>query len=176
MKLVLLFSLAVAALGFSPSSMRVRSKTTSLLAASSFGRRDGWSDKPSYKPRSTTPVADKKVGPLQRALMDDVMIDPNYFLTWAFAILGGVIMWYHPCKSRRKTSESFFCRHQAVFSYPVSLSLSLQLPRMVLFLSLALLAVPSTFSLLLCFGCRRVVFVASLRKTALSFTTSRALT
>lgn len=29
--------------------------------------------------------------------MKDVMIDPNYFLTWAMALLGPLIIWYHPC-------------------------------------------------------------------------------
>jgi hypothetical protein len=33
-----------------------------------------------------------------RSKMDDVMLDPNYFLTFAVAALGPLIMWYHPCK------------------------------------------------------------------------------
>ncbi|KAL7574932.1 hypothetical protein ACA910_010758 [Epithemia clementina (nom. ined.)] len=97
MKLTLVVALTFAFLadGFSPSTMKGR---VSSSIDSAFPERptDGWSDKPAYKPRSTIPVAKNKVGWIQRQMMDDVMIDPDYFLTVATALLCPLIIWYHP--------------------------------------------------------------------------------
>lgn len=80
----------------------VEEKQTILHAASGYGPRRGpkndWVGKPLYSPRSIKPVASNKVLPIQRAMMEDVMIDPNYSLVWATFLLGPLIIWYHPCK------------------------------------------------------------------------------
>lgn len=75
------------------------------MAASSIGpnssnnnksKNDGWTGKPGYVAKSVEPVADKNVSMLQRMAMQDVMVEPNYFLTWAVALLCPLIIWYHP--------------------------------------------------------------------------------
>ena len=60
---------------------------------------DVWSTPPlSEHRRQTKPVADQNVNWLQRQTMGDVMIDPDYFLTFSIAALCPLIIWYHPCK------------------------------------------------------------------------------
>jgi hypothetical protein len=63
---------------------------------------DSWSNKPLYFPESTTPVAARKVSKFERMRMSDVVIPPNFFLAYAVALLGPLIMWYHPCKKKQK--------------------------------------------------------------------------
>jgi len=101
MKLSLLFlSLAGTASAFVTAPARV--VTTSLSAAATgddFNKKpNDWTGYPLTEKKSTAPVASRKVTPAQRAKMADVMIDPNYFITFAVAALGPLIMWYHPCK------------------------------------------------------------------------------
>jgi hypothetical protein len=106
MKLLFRCTAAVALLGglasgFSASSVKrnARLSTTSsiLEASSSLPPLDGWSDKPAFERRSTTPVPVKKVGWMEKKTMEDVMIDPDYFLAAAVALLCPLIIWYHPC-------------------------------------------------------------------------------
>jgi hypothetical protein len=35
---------------------------------------------------------------IQNLARTDVVLDPDYSLTWSMALLGGLIIWYHPCK------------------------------------------------------------------------------
>lgn len=68
------------------------------MAASSIGPqkpKDGWTGKPGYVSKSA-PVIEKKVSKLDRMMMKDVMIEPNYFLSWSVALLCPLIIWYHP--------------------------------------------------------------------------------
>jgi hypothetical protein len=69
-----------------------------------FRKKDDWSTKPLYEPKSTTPVAHHKVTKRELAKMSNVVISPDYTLTWAVALLGPLIMWYHPCKSLKHLS------------------------------------------------------------------------
>lgn len=103
MKVTLLLVVALMAsmvAGFSPSSSSSTKQgiatTTSIGVAFQERPSDGWSDKPAYKPKSTTPVAKKNVGWLQRQVMEDVMIEPDYFLAISTALLCPLIIWYHP--------------------------------------------------------------------------------
>ena len=53
---------------------------------------------PIFEKKSTTPVAARKVNPIDRMRMKDVVIPPNFFLGWSVAALGPLIAWYHPRK------------------------------------------------------------------------------
>lgn len=57
---------------------------------------DNWSNKPSHVHESTTPVADPKFSRLGRMMMKDAVLPPNFSLTWTFALLGPLIISYHP--------------------------------------------------------------------------------
>jgi hypothetical protein len=99
MKAVLILSLLTAASAFTataPTSSRVQS--VALRVVSTPDGFDNWSEKPLYVPESTTPVAARKVSKFERMRMKDVVIRPDYFLSWAVLLLGPLIMWYHPCK------------------------------------------------------------------------------
>jgi len=104
--LVTLALLSSTVSAFVPSTFVASSPTTTTdkgLSASTTGgnfRKDDWTGYPTGMERkSTKPVAaSKKVSNFARSRMDDVMIDPNYFLTLAVAALGPLIIWYHPCK------------------------------------------------------------------------------
>jgi hypothetical protein len=100
-KIVFILSLSLAAVsGFSPSTMEARTRQTSLhMVASSTGPsnlNDGWTGKPGYVRKSTPSIADKKISKVERMAKSDVMVDPNYFLSWAVALLCPLIIWYHP--------------------------------------------------------------------------------
>lgn len=69
--------------------------------------KDSWSDKPLHRSESTTPVAERKVSKRERAAMSDVVIPPDYTLAYATALLGPLIMWYHPCESPSITTRRF---------------------------------------------------------------------
>ena len=100
MKLAILFSLLTSTYAFVAAPPRL-TRSTTLSAASSIGnprRKDDWSDKPISERKSTKPVPTKKVNAIQRRMMKDVILDPDYFLTWAVGLLGPLILWYHPCK------------------------------------------------------------------------------
>ena len=58
---------------------------------------DAWSNKPLHKHETTTPVADPKFSRLGRMMMKDVVLPPDYSLTWSLALLGPLIISYHPC-------------------------------------------------------------------------------
>lgn len=139
MKLLLLFTLTTMAAGFSPDpavvSTRTSNKmTTTVLRMSSSSsvsqqpprssKKDDWSNKPRYQQKSTKPVAVKKVGWLQKQSIPDTMIQPNYFLTWAFALLGPLIIWYHPCKFIRSSPSEV----TVIFQHKPPLSLFPPLP------------------------------------------------
>lgn len=100
--LTLLAASAVSA--FAPMTATTVTKASSELymSASSIGPNkkssDGFTGRPGYVAKSMEPVADKQVSKLQRMTMKDVMIEPNYFLTWAVTLLCPLIIWYHPCK------------------------------------------------------------------------------
>jgi Protein of unknown function (DUF3119) len=106
MVMIKLFILAVASTllvgndvaAFSPS---VKRGASSLPMASTVGVNDGAyrNKKPFSTPKSTTPVPAKKVNWIQKQMLSDVMIDPDFSLTWTVALLGPLIWWYHPCES-----------------------------------------------------------------------------
>ena len=86
-----------AAAAFAPAThpLAFKPATLSLSSISPDGFRR---NKPLYKPKDTTPVPVHNVNFLQRALIGDVVLDPDYTLTWSLALLGGLIILYHPCK------------------------------------------------------------------------------
>jgi hypothetical protein len=99
MKWLYLVSLAGTAGAFSTRPRR--STTTSLQMASTSlpPKLPEWSEKPILRKgeKKTTPVAsERKLSMAQIRKMGDVMIDPDYFLTWAVALLCPLIIWYHP--------------------------------------------------------------------------------
>jgi len=57
---------------------------------------DNWSNKQLHVRESSIPVADPKFSRLGRMMMKDVVLPPDYSLTWALALLGPLIMSYHP--------------------------------------------------------------------------------
>eukprot|EP00539_Tryblionella_compressa_P016742 CAMPEP_0178847390 /NCGR_PEP_ID=MMETSP0746-20121128/18637_1 /TAXON_ID=913974 /ORGANISM="Nitzschia punctata, Strain CCMP561" /LENGTH=248 /DNA_ID=CAMNT_0020512033 /DNA_START=82 /DNA_END=825 /DNA_ORIENTATION=+ len=96
MKVALLLSLCAASSAFVAVPSRSALKTTSLNVASTPENLDSWSDKPLYVPQSTKPVAARKVSKWERMTMADTVIPPNFSLAAAVALLGPLIMWYHP--------------------------------------------------------------------------------
>jgi hypothetical protein len=60
--------------------------------------KDDWSDKPIPRRRTTKPVPARVVSTRTKRAMADAVVSPNFYLAWAFAILGAVILWYHPGK------------------------------------------------------------------------------
>ncbi len=99
---LLLLSLTSTVSAFNLAPVESVSKTA--LSAASTGnnfnkRPNDWTGYALSEKTSTTPVSARKVSPFQRTMMADVMIEPNYFLTWAVAALCPLIIWYHPCKS-----------------------------------------------------------------------------
>jgi hypothetical protein len=107
MKLLLLFSLSTLAASFSPAPALTLRKALSLSMVSSGIRgpssirrpaKDDWSDKPIPPRRATKPVPVRDVSWAQKKSLPNATISPNFYLTWCFAILGGVILWYHPGK------------------------------------------------------------------------------
>jgi hypothetical protein len=103
MKLLLLAAAAIASSSaFAPLQPATRQqKAFQLEAASSLrpeGKRNDW-DKPGYKKESTTPVpSPNALSKQELASMPEVMLDADYFLTIGVALLGPLIIWYHPCE------------------------------------------------------------------------------
>jgi hypothetical protein len=98
---LLLLSMCVGTSAFvaKPGSPTVSSAVTSLEVASIPPEDlDNWSNKPLHVHKSTTPVADPKFNMLGRMMMKDVVLPPNYSLTWVLALCGPLIMAYHPCR------------------------------------------------------------------------------
>jgi hypothetical protein len=90
----------------SPSTTTSRLVTDLRMSASSFDPKpnDGWTGKPGYVPKSAESVpSTKQLSKWERMTMEDVMVDPNYYLTYAVALLGPLIMWYHPCTYHYQT-------------------------------------------------------------------------
>mmetsp|Transcript_25090 Transcript_25090/g.59604 ORF Transcript_25090/g.59604 Transcript_25090/m.59604 type:complete len:271 (+) Transcript_25090:165-977(+) len=96
----ILVALASTTSAFAPAASLHRATKTALNVASTPGDfqnpKDDWSNKPLHTPTSTTPVADKKVSKWERSMMPNFVVSPDYTLTWAVALLGPLIMWYHP--------------------------------------------------------------------------------
>lgn len=81
---------------FCPSNTPVR-KTSLNVASVPPEDLDSWSNKPLNSHEKTTPVADPKFNAFNRMMMKDVVLSPDYSLTWAVALCGPLIMAYHPC-------------------------------------------------------------------------------
>lgn len=93
----LLFALCVGtSRAFCPSNTPVR-KTSLNVASVPPEDLDSWSNKPLNSHETTTPVADPKFNAFNRMMMKDVVLSPDYSLTWAVALCGPLIMAYHPC-------------------------------------------------------------------------------
>jgi hypothetical protein len=97
MKIALFLSLCTVVSAFT-ATKRTALSTSSLNVASTPDKMDQWSNYPLHVPESTTPVAARKVSKWERMTMADVVIPPDFSLSWAVAILGPLIMWYHPCE------------------------------------------------------------------------------
>jgi hypothetical protein len=113
--LVHLLLAAASVAGFSPSpSTAIRRGTTALGVAGGYRNNNGpnkqptiaaqddkeyWAGMPLHrrKEHSTKPVSDRAVTANDRRKIEDVMIREDYWLTWAMAMLGPLIIWYHPC-------------------------------------------------------------------------------
>jgi len=80
---------------FAPSQIKARS-TSLNIASIPPEDLDSWSNKPLNQHEETTPVRDPKFNPISRMMMKDVVLPPDYSLTWALALLGPLIMAYHP--------------------------------------------------------------------------------
>ena len=90
MKGLLLLLFAVGAAGFSPSTVARKQTPLQLQAAT------GVPGTPRLE--STKPVAVRPVSKFERMRMKNVMLDPDYTLTWSVAALCPLILFYHPCK------------------------------------------------------------------------------
>jgi hypothetical protein len=97
---LLLLSLASTASAFQLAPTRVATISPFFASATDDDdlKPNDWTGYPVGDKRSTMPISARKINPFQRATMQDVMIDPNFTLAVAFAALGPLIMWYHPCK------------------------------------------------------------------------------
>ena len=89
---------SASAFTFRPSVKKVSSLSMATTIDKFGGKHDGYSDKPLYTPKSTTPEPVRKVSWFQKQSLPDVIIEPSFFLTYAVALLGPLILWYHPCK------------------------------------------------------------------------------
>lgn len=101
MKLLISVSLLAGCNGFvvSPASQAKTALNVATQPPIGNGKTwDDWSKKPIPPRESTTPVAKKNVSKMERAMMKDRVIEPNFYLAAAVALLGPLIAWYHPCK------------------------------------------------------------------------------
>jgi hypothetical protein len=77
---------------FAPSPITKQSTT---LHISSVPEDPFWG----VAPKANNKAISIKVGDkLQKLKKEDVVIDPDYYLTWCFALVGALITWYHPRK------------------------------------------------------------------------------
>jgi len=97
MKVSVLLSCFASAAAFAPSAPQWGLAKASPIVMADAARRGGDEsfrnqviNKPSSKRKTTLAFGKKKV--------DDVILDPDFTLTWQFAMLGCVILLYHPCK------------------------------------------------------------------------------
>lgn len=187
MKTFFCISLLLAgASAFVPLSQTTRRVAAAVNAASTRATND-WSDRPIYTTVSTEPVAAKQVSWLERQGMANVMLDPNYFLTWAVALLGPLIIWYHRtylylvlCLRRPRVIKLAFSDVALslllIFTHDMFPYHLLQLrPPTELPPSLVSAVVLFIFSLPPYSGSKPVASAASLRRIPLSSTTSRDL-
>jgi hypothetical protein len=146
MKAVILLALAsllsashgfVATTGFAHPAT-ITTSTTSLNVAGGLhndnrkvgsaaqDRKGYWGDMPLKQQRdkqyreSPSVPAIKAVSPSDVRRMDDVMINEDYWLTWAMAMLGPLIIWYHPCECEYRGVGLGYCKFVLVI---VSLTL-----------------------------------------------------
>jgi len=97
-------------------ALTTSSATTTTLDVASLNKPnsdglDSWSGKPLNTHESTTPVTDPKFSKRNRMMMKDVVLPPSFSLTWAVALLGPLIMSYHPCKYFiYRIRDRFLCR------------------------------------------------------------------
>ncbi|MGK3749949.1 MAG: hypothetical protein ACI8RD_002247 [Bacillariaceae sp.] len=103
----------------SPNIVSASSSVTTTLNAISTppNNSDDWSEKRLYVRESTTPVADPKFSRLQRMMMKDVVIPADFSLTWAVALLGPLIMSYHPCKYSQYFNITCYANTTFIFSF-----------------------------------------------------------
>jgi len=100
MKLTLLIATVALFAGTSAFSPQNLVKQSTKLHKSTVSG-DSWTGKGRFGTTNNKGVT-KKVDPikpgnrLQRKKMEDVIIDPDYYLTWSFALVGALITWYHP--------------------------------------------------------------------------------
>jgi hypothetical protein len=105
MKLTLLIATVALFAGTSAFSPQNLVKQSTKLHKSTVSG-DSWTGKGRFGTTNNKGVT-KKVDPikpgnrLQRKKMEDVIIDPDYYLTWSFALVGALITWYHPGESFR---------------------------------------------------------------------------
>jgi hypothetical protein len=109
--LALILSAALSVKGFSPLTINARRASARMAAFSVGGDQkkepNDWAGKPLYKTKSTVPITDQKVSWLEKQSMGDVMLEPDYVLTWVFGLLGPLIIWYHTCKLKPYAFVSF---------------------------------------------------------------------
>ena len=95
MKLLISLALLAAAQGFTVApSGRV---ATHLNVATP--PLEDWANKPIPPRASTEPVPVKQVSKMERKMIKDRVIDPDYRLALGTFLLGPLIAWYHPCTS-----------------------------------------------------------------------------
>jgi hypothetical protein len=99
---IILLSLCMASSAFTVATLRAAPTPTALNAATMDNTPDepGWGmNRPeSTKKKSTKPVADRMNSKIDRMMMKDVVLDPDFTLTWAFDLVAPLIAWLHPCK------------------------------------------------------------------------------
>lgn len=98
---ILMLTLGVSS-GFVPGTSNIK-KLTSLNVATSrgqYGKWDDWSEKPvvpkKQSPTESVVSPNAKTGFFAKQRIDDVVVEPDFFFTWSLALLGPLIMWYHP--------------------------------------------------------------------------------
>jgi hypothetical protein len=105
MKLSVLFLCLAGASAFTGPAAIKQQQTSALSLSSSVNAGDDWTkNKPLKAPQMTTPKPVRNVNWLAKQAIDDVVLDADYTLTWAFALLGPLICWYHPGKLVASTS------------------------------------------------------------------------
>ena len=120
MKSFLLLSLVSLAASFSQMPIITRAQRTSgshLSASSIRGSQLPAYDQndPQQQQQSTKPVAPaKKLNWIAKQTLPDAMIEPSYYLTWAVALLGPLIIWYHPRK------QEYLFKHSLVYNRGLS--------------------------------------------------------
>jgi hypothetical protein len=87
-------SLFGSATAFAPSLF---TKKSIALHKSSVPGDPSWGRK-SVAPKINKAISIKVGDKLQKIKKEDVVIDPDYYLTWCFALVGALITWYHPRK------------------------------------------------------------------------------